>query len=224
MHVDLIDFNGNSNIGLFAYCTDEYCLVGREVTSKNIEVLEKVLKVPVHKINIARSGLIGVFLTGNKNKLLVPNIANPNELKKLEELKIDFEIIDTKHTALGNNILCNDDGAIINPDIEGKAIKQIEKALDVPVTLGKIADLDIVGALCAHNKIKGLVHRDAKDKELRLIEKMLKINVDIGTLNFGSPYINSSTIVNDKGFLVGKSTTGPEIQNADYAFGFLKNE
>lgn len=222
MHVDKIDFNGNSNIGLFAYCTNEYCLVGREVTDNDIKVLKEVLKVPVHIISIARSSLIGVFLAGNNNKLLVPNIVSDIELKKLEELKIDFEVIDTKHTALGNNILCNDDGAILNPDIEAKALKQIEKALGVPVKTSKIADLEIVGALCAHNTIKGLVHRDASDKELDLIEKMLRINVEIGTLNFGSPYIHSSTIVNDKGFLVGEATTGPEIQNADYAFGFLE--
>lgn len=222
MHVDRINFNGNPHIGLLAYCTDKYCLVGRDISDNTLKIMEDVLKVSVHKISIARTNLIGVLLAGNSNKLLVPNIVNKNELKVLEDLKIDYEVIDTKHTALGNNILCNDEGAIINPEIEEDAKEQIEKALQVPVITGKIANLDIVGATCAFNDRSGLIHRDATDKEIDMVEKMLKVTLDIGTLNFGSPFIKSGAIVNKNGFLVGDQTTGPEIQNADYSFGFLE--
>lgn len=221
MHVDKINFNGSVNIGLNAYCNDKYCLVGKDIPEADVKRLEEVLKVPVHQMSIARSSLLGAFLAGNNEKLLVPRIAYKNELKILDELKIAYEVIDTDHTALGNNVLCNDEGAIINPDIEEDARKQIERALKVPVVLGKIAKLEIVGALCAHNDKGGLIHRDATDKEIDMVEKMLKITVEIGTLNFGSPYIHSASIVNKNGFFVGESTTGPEIQNADYAFGFL---
>ncbi|PLW80476.1 translation initiation factor IF-6 [Candidatus Woesearchaeota archaeon] len=222
MHVDRLDFNGNINIGLNGYCNNEYCLVGKDISENNIEILEKVLKVPVHQISIAGTSLIGVFLVGNKNKLLVPNIVFDSELKALDELKINYEVIDTKYTALGNNVLCNDEGAIVNSEMEEKAIKQIEKALKVNIITGEIAGLEIVGALCSHNSNKGLIHRDALDKEIELVEKTLKLELDIGTLNFGSPYINSAILVNDNGFVCGTATTGPEMQNADYAFGFLK--
>jgi len=222
MHVDRLDFNGNINIGLNGYCNNEYCLVSKDISENSIELLEKVLKVPVHQISIAGTSLIGVFLAGNKNKLLVPNIAFESELKALDELKIKYEVIDTKYTALGNNVLCNDEGAIVNSEIEEKARKQIEKALQVNIITGEIASLEIVGALCAHNSTKGLIHRDALDKEIELVEKTLKLELDIGTLNFGSPYINSAILVNDNGFVCGTATTGTEMQNADYAFGFLK--
>lgn len=222
MHVDKTNFNSNVNLGLLAYATNEYCLVGKTVSDIDFKKLEEVLKVPVHKISIAGTELIGVFLAGNSNCLLVPNITFDSELKVLKELNINFEVIETEFTALGNNVLCNDEGAILNPDMDVKAKNQIQKALGVPIKSMKIADLEIVGAVCAHNTTRGLIHRDAEESEIEIVEKTLKISLDIGTLNFGSPYIKSAAIVNDNGFLVGELTTGPEIQNADYAFGFLK--
>lgn len=222
MHVDRIDFNGNSNIGLFAFCNDNICLVGKEVPKKCIEKLEKVLKVPVHKIYIAGTSLVGVFLAGNNDTILVPSIAFENELKELDKLSINYKIIDTKFTALGNNILCNDNGAIISSEFEAKAKKDIQKALAIPTSQQQIAEMDVVGSLCALNDKGGLVHRDASETELKKIEKLLKIDMEIGTVNFGSPYIKSAVILNKNGFLTGTQTTGPEIQHADYAFGFLE--
>ncbi|MBR9676445.1 translation initiation factor IF-6 [Candidatus Woesearchaeota archaeon] len=222
MHVKRIGFNSNPNIGLLGFCTDKYCLVGREVSKRHLKEIEETLKVPVHSLNIAGTSLLGVFLSGNSTCLLVPSIAFESELRILDKLKINYEVIKTNHTALGNNVLCNDKGLILSDELEQNAAKQIQKALGLKPINSKIAGLSIVGALVAHNDKGGLIHRDAEKKEIKLVEKTLGVKVEIGTLNFGSPYIRSGVIVNKNGFLVGDLTTGPEVQNADYAFGFIK--
>lgn len=221
MHLLKTDFNGNFNVGLYIYATDEYCLIGQDVPNEMINEIEKALKVPIHKLSIAGTGLLGVFLAGNKNCLLIPKIAFKEEIDEIKRLKINFKIIDTKLTALGNNILCNDKGAIINPEFGKTEETEIKDALNVPVKKGKISGLIIVGALGALNKKGCLLHRDAEDFEIEFIESTLDIKVTTGTINFGSPYIKSGIVVNSNGLIVGNVSGGPEIQNADIAFGFL---
>lgn len=223
MHVQKTNFNGNVNLGLYAYATDEYCLVGHDVPNERIDLMHQILKVPIHKISIAGTSLVGVFLAGNNNCLLVPKIAFDTELEILQKLKIHYKVIDTKLTALGNNILCNDTGCLINPEFGKPEENEIKDALKVPVKRTKIAGLTTVGALAALNEKGILIHRDSEDFELDFIETTLNLTAVTGTVNFGSPYIKSGVIVNSNGFLIGDISGGPEIQNADNAFGFLDN-
>jgi translation initiation factor 6 len=55
------------------------------------------------------------------------------------------------------------------------------------------------------------IHRDAKENEIKKIEEILKVKADIGTANFGSPFVGSCFFANSNGAVVGNSTTGPEI-------------
>jgi translation initiation factor 6 len=221
MHLIKTDFNGNFNVGLYAYATDDYCLIGQDVPSELIAEIEKALNVPIHRITIAGTGLLGVFLAGNKNCLLIPKITFNDEIEEIKKLKINYRIIDTKLTALGNNILCNEKGCIINPDFGKTEEETIKEALKVPVKRGKIAGLSIVGALATINKKGCLLHRDAEDFEIEFIEDTLGLKVTTGTVNFGSPYIKSGILANSNGFIIGSVSGGPEIQNADISLGFL---
>ena len=222
MHVIKTDFNGNTNVGLYAYATDSYCLVGPEVPSELIKKIEEVLDVPVHVLTIAGTSLLGVFLSGNSKIMLVPSITFESELEIIEKLEIPYQIIDTKLTALGNNIVCNDKGCLLNEDFEEIAQKQIGEALGLTPKKSKLAGLEIIGSLCVHNNKGALVHRDSKDFELEIIEAALGVPATIGTVNFGSPYIKSGVIVNSNGFIIGSLSGGPEIQNADIALGFIE--
>ena len=86
----------------------------------------------------------------------------------------------------------------------------------------KIAGLSTIGSLGAFNKKGCLLHRDAEDFEIDLVENTLGVKVSVGTVNFGSPFIKSGLIANSKGFVIGSLSGGPEIQNADSALGFIK--
>jgi len=222
MHVSKLDFDSNPNVGLYAFANDQFCLVGKGINKKATELLKKVLDVPIHSISICGTSLIGVFIAGNNDKILVPSIAFDDELKELDKLKIKYDIIDTKLTALGNNILCNGKGCIVNPEFKTKAIKQISDALGVPTIKGTIAGFEIVGACAALNDKGCVIHRDIISKEIDTVEKILGIECTNGTINMGSPYLKSGVISNSKGFIIGNISSGPEIQFVDEGLGFVK--
>jgi translation initiation factor 6 len=220
-HVMIANYNANPNIGLFCYANDKYCLVPRGFSSKLKKEFEEVLKVPVYEVNAAGTSLLGVFFAGNDNCLLVPEIMFESELKELEEYGINYHVVKSELTALGNNLVINNNICIASPDYEPAVLKDIEKALKIPVKQGMIAGLNTVGSLARGNTHGYLVSPDIEEFEKKFIKDNLKANITEGTLNFGSPYVSSAMICNSYGFVVGDISGGPEIQNADEALGFI---
>lgn len=217
----LLSFNKNSNIGLYGFVTNNYALVGREVDVKCVEEIKRILKVPVHQVNIAGTSLLGVFLVGNDDILLVPGIAFNHELERLEELGIRYKVFETELTCLGNNMVVNENGAVISKDFSEKDVTTLRKLLDLPVKKVHIADTSTPGSCIVINGEKGLVHKDISSEEIKLIEDILKIELLLGTVNMGSPYIKSGILCNDKGMIIGESSGPAEIMNAEEALGFI---
>jgi len=224
MHLLKTSLYGNPNIGLYGYCTDEYCLLGREVPFEKAQQIGQALGVPVHQMSICGTSLLGVFMAGNSRKLLVPEIAFENELDALEHFGIEYEVIKTHLTALGNNLLCNDTGCLANHEFSLDQRTAISKALGVELKIGKIAGLDTVGSLCAINSKAGMVSRDISKPELRFAEDLLGIKLTASTVNMGSQHIRSGLMCNDNGFVIGDASGGPEIVYAEDELGFLEKE
>ena len=222
MHILRTNFNGNPNIGLFGIATDEYCIIGSRLNQHLIEEIEKVLEVPVIHTTICGTEMAGVFCAANSNCLLLPDLMFENELAILKKHKINYEIIKTRHTALGNNILCTDSGCIVSKELEKDTISNIEKALKVKAVKSKISKLDIIGSTAVINDKGCLVHEDIKKEEKDLIEEILHTRCKTGTINLGSPYIKAGMIANSKGFVISNNSGGPEIANADEALGFVR--
>jgi len=222
MHILKIHFNGNPNVGLYGYCNNRYCLLGKEVPDHKAKMVEEVLKVPVHKITICGTSLIGAFVTGNSKTLLVPNNAFEYELRYLDNLGIKYTLIKAELNALGNNILCNDDGCIINPEFTPEQQKKIKQALGVEVKTCLIAEIDIVGSVAALNSRGCIIHRDVTKEEKKLVDSTLGLKSVPGTVNMGSPYIRSGLLCNDNGFVIGELSGGPEIVHIEEELGFLE--
>ena len=221
-HISLMSFDSNPNIGLYAFATDEFCLLAEEVADKHEDEIKNILQVPVYRMTIAGTGLLGVFLAGNANVVLVPEIANEDELKRLAEYGIECEVVSTKLTALGNNITSNKKTALVNDEFSDAAVKQIKNSLKIPVKKGKVAELTNVGSCLVVNNKGGLVHRDIKGFELEFLEKLFGCEIYEGTINMGNPYVKSGIIANSYGMIVGSHSGGPEINNADEALGFFE--
>ena len=218
------NFNGNPNVGLYGYCTNSYCLVGMEVPETKLHHIGEVLKVPVHRITLCGTSLIGVFAAGNSNTLLLPEIVFDYELKKLDHLGIKYKVIHTHLTALGNNLLCNDKGCVASPEFNAETVKAIGHALGVEAKTGKIAGLDTVGSLAALNSRGCAAHRDITKTEKSQIHKLLGVKCHESTVNMGSPYIRSGLLCNDHGFVIGDWSGGPEIVNIEEELGYLQEE
>lgn len=228
-HVARISIQGNPNVGLFAYATDKFVLVGKSATPEDIKAIEETLKVPVHTVSVAGTGLTGIFLTGNKDFLLAPSICFDYELNALEEICNKYDItllvVDTRFTALSNNMTFKDDIMLASKDVEEKVIKVLRKEMNLSrVEQLSVADTDVIGSTIVFTDKGGLVHPDISNETIEKLESILGIKFTLGTVNYGSPYVKSGVVVNSNGFLIGKTSSGPEVTNTDEALGFVTND
>ena len=217
------DFQGDPNVGLYGFATDKYAIVGgasREV----MEDLEKLLKVKVHTTHLLKLDLLRLFITGNSKHIVVPGFLPSSDMEELRAIAgkagVELAVIKTEH-ALGNMILMNDNGAIISPLIR-KHRNVLEKVLGIPVEVGQIALLNVVGSLGFATNRGCIVHPATMNNEAELIEEILKIKVDTGSVSFGSPYPGAGLIGNSNGFLASKNTAGPELERIAEALGFVE--
>jgi translation initiation factor 6 len=224
MFILTTNLNGNPNIGLYGYVTDKFCLLGLDVPLHTAKQIGSVLKVPVHQLNICGTSMLGAFLSGNDNCILVPSIAFESELKHLDKLNIPYKVIKTELTALGNNILCNNDGCAVNPGFPADVQKQISKALGVKVFPMTIAGVETVGSVACINKHGCAIHSDANEHEIHKLKEILKVNVDTTTVNLGNPFIGSCVLCNSNGIVIGDRSSGPELGNLEQVLGFLKQD
>ena len=215
MRVLQTDFFGDHNIGLFSTMSEKFCVIGGLLSKKKIEDISKVSGTEVFQSTITNSELIGIFCTMNSNGIIIPKITTDREYEAFKkfgkENDLNVNMIGSKFTALGNVVLCNDSGAIISNLISAKDKKTIEDCLGVKAEYSTVAGLDSVGSCGVATNTGCILHRDATDEEIKLIDSTLKVESDIGTANFGSPFVGSCSVGNSKGVVAGDSTTGPEI-------------
>jgi translation initiation factor 6 len=217
-----LEIHGSSNIGIYAYANDKFCLIGKGFTEEQKETFQKALDVPIHEITIARSSQVGAYITGNSRIILVPAIITEAEKAQLDKLGIKYAVIETKLTALGNNVFANDHYMFHNTHFEAKAIQDMKDALGVEGDPLELKGYEVVGSVVAMNAKGGLIQNDVPEDIRVYIEEKMQIPFERGTLNFGSRVIGGCVVVNSYGMVVGRASAGIEITNADLAFGFLE--
>ena len=227
MHIERLDFENSPYLGVYGFANDRVALIREGLGEKKLEILREVLKVPLIETSIMKSRIVGIFVGGNSNALIVPWYIWDAELDfinaQLREYGIEVEVVPFKSrlTAFGNLILANDKGALVSKDFTREEAKEIEDILGVPVERGVIADYTAVGSVGVVTNRGGLVHPEATDEELEWLSDLFKVDVYVGTANMGVPFVGSCMIANSYGVVVGHLTTGPEIVKIEEALGFL---
>jgi translation initiation factor 6 len=211
------NFNGDPNIGLYGFANDIYCFLGIELQKNVLQKIKEFLKTSFVITTVAGTELAGLFAAGNSNGIVLPKIVEDFEAKKLKRLDLNIKIMDVRETALGNLILCNDNGCLISSSLR-KYKKEISDVLGCEVETGKIAGLEIVGSCAIANNVGCLCHREAKEEEIKKIEEILKVKVDVGSISYGSPFIKSGIIVNSNGVVFSEQTTGAEMGRVEEVF------
>lgn len=206
--IEKYSHKGSENTGFYTLATNSYVLVPPD--HKRSDFFDRdVVETKINKTN-----LVGLFTAGNSNCLLVPSEVSDIELERLDESGINYRVLDSNYNALGNLILCNDQGALISEKLS-EYRDEIEDALDVDVTIGDINGLNpgVCGIANSHGAV---IHRDASEGDAVLVKEVLGLeDVDIGTVNMGSPFVGSGASCNDGDLLTGENTTGPEIGRFD---------
>ena len=142
-------------------------------------------------------------------------------IKVIEQQGFDVCIIEDKFNAAGNDVLINDKGALVHPNLEDKAIEQIERTCNVPVYRGTIGSLKTVGMAAVVTNKGLLCHPKVTQEEQHQLEKVFDATAMIGTVNHGVPLIGSGLVANTKGAIIGNLTTGIEMGRIEEALGFI---
>ena len=219
--LELMNFNENPNLGVFCRTNDDVAFIRKGLPKKQRKLIGKILEVNVVELSIADASVIGSLLSMNSKGAVVCDFIDKASLKIIEENDLNVCVINDKINAAGNDILVNDYGALVHPDIKEKTIKEIKDIFDVPVYQGTINSLKTVGMSAIVTNRGLLCHPKVSDEEKQVLEKVFQVPVMIGTVNHGSPVIGSGIVANTKGAIIGDSTTGIEMGRIEEALGFL---
>ncbi len=213
MDIFSAEISGSPNIGVYSKATDNYLIVPSKIATKDYLRIGNILNTKIVNSFIGDSILIGVLVAANSHGILLPHYALKNELNCLiKETGVNVKKIESRKTAIGNLILANDNGAIIDEQLnEPNIVKTISDILNVEVVSGTIINLPYVGSLAIATNNGVLAHPMIQETEKSLIEEVLRVPVERGTVNGGVPYVSSGMIANINGVVVGDQTTGPEL-------------
>ncbi len=218
MPVILSDIFGDPNVGIFAFANEKVAVLPAGTPAKKLASFKETLGVEPYPVGIAESRLVGIYTVGNSNALLVPYITTRQEIKTLKSSGLPVVVVKENKTALGNLVLCNDYGAILDPRLKPATVETITEALKVPHDTATVAGLPHVGSLATASNNGVLAHPKIREQEKSKIGKVLGVPVYPGTVNSGVPYPKCGLLVNSKGAVVGSHTIGSELLNLSTAF------
>lgn len=216
-----LDPFGNPNVGVYVRATSAHLFVPPGLTPQNVKDLEEALGHKAIETTIGGSPLIGSLMAANRNGAVVADFATDDEMAILERagLKV-LRLEQSRLNAAGNNVLCNDHGAIVHPDLPAKSVATVAEALGVDVERALVAGLPTVGTAAAATNKGVLTHPLASESELAFIKKVLHAPARIGTVNHGHGLVGAGLAANQNGVAAGSRTTGIELGRIDEALGF----
>ena len=223
MALFLFNLFGSASIGVYSLATDRMVIVPIQVPETRTQKLEEWLKTKVVTTTIGESVLIGALACANSKGIILPHFTQEKEIKAIKSASdVNVTVMDTKKTAYGNLILANDYGAVVDPRLKRKDVAKIEDTLGVEVVPSEIAGLPYVGALATATNKGVLAHPLLKEEEQKVLKDVLKVHLDVGTINCGIPYVSTGLIGNKWGAVAGFMTTGPEMFIIGQALDLVK--
>lgn len=212
----LSSYLGNPYIGVYCVANEGLALVPYDAPPSLVSDISESMGCEVMTATLAATNILGALTAINSYGALTTDMASLDELRPLRE-KHHFERIGDKLNACGNNILVNDNAALVNPDFSPSTVKRIQKVLQVEVVQSTVADHKTVGSMCVVTNKGMLCHPATSKEELRMLQDLFKVPTAIGTLNYGAPVIGASMVANSKGASVGFRSTPIELGRVEDA-------
>jgi len=212
-----LEVHGNPYIGVFCAANEEILLTSPTVPKSAIRHIAEALEVRAIAVSVGHSTVIGSLVAMNSNGILTtPYI----EAEEMEIIGDAVHPLPHKLSAVGNNVLCNDHGAIVHPGYDERAIAFMRDALGVPVVRGTVAGVKTVGAAAVATNKGVLCHPHVKPSEMELIKETLRVPVTITTANYGTALVGACMVANTKGAVVGSRTTPIELGRIEEGLGY----
>lgn len=210
-------------MGVYVRATSSHLFVPPALTKQNLSDLSDAMEMEPIEITIGGSNLVGSLMAANKNGAVVADMASEAEMDILRGagLKV-FRLERSRLNAAGNNVLCNDHGAIAHPQLSKNTLAAASEALGVDVVHGTIAEVVTVGTAAIATNRGVLTHPLATDEDRSFIKKCLHATARIGTVNHGHGLVGAGLAANQNGAATGSRTTGIELGRIEEALGFLE--
>ncbi len=212
-----LEVDGNPYIGVFCAANEELLLLDRAVPKPAVRHIAEALEARAVQTTIAHSAVIGSLVAMNSNGILTSPFIEDNEVEAIGE---PVYPLPHRLSAAGNNVLCNDHGAVVHPGYNDDAVAFISEALGVPAARGTVAGVRTVGAVAVATNKGVLCHPHARPVEMDLLKETLKVPVAITTANYGSALVGACMVANTKGAVVGSKTTPIELGRIEEGLGY----
>jgi translation initiation factor 6 len=212
------DVTGNPYVGVYCVASEHLAIVTEAVEPKTAKEIARTLDVQVVCTNIAGGTIVGSLVAMNSNGAMVTNFAEKHELARLPHgLRVGK--MEEKVNAAGNNILVNDNAALVHPGASNHTVKMIQDILGVETRRGSVAGIGTVGSACIATS-KGIVcHPLTSKEELKELSDFFKVPAAIATLNYGTPYLGACAVANSKGAYIGSRSTPIELGRLEDGLG-----
>lgn len=212
--IEKISILRSNFIGVYGRAWEDVVFLPSNVEEEIASRISEGLGVPVEKLLIDNSSLVGTFIALNSNGIIVSRNGTDHEFSENLSGR-NILVLKDKVNAIGNDVIANDHAAMIHKAFTASSQKKIEDALGVEVIKGTIGGIKTVGSAATVTSKGMLVTPEATEEEMRTLSELFKVPVKEGTANFGNMYVGSSILANSKGVFVGKETTPIEIGRID---------
>jgi len=203
-----LEVGGNPYVGVFCATNEGLLLVPRQFPKSAVRQMSEALGTNVALTTVAHSSVLGSLVAMNSNGILATPFIEPEEI---EAIPGSVHPLPHRLSAVGNNVLCNDHGAVVHPGYDEDAISFISDALGVPVVRGTIAGIKTVGAVAVATNKGVLCHPHAKPEDMEALKDALRAPVSITTANYGTAQVGACMVANSRGAVVGSRTTPIEL-------------
>jgi len=201
---------GSPYLGVFVRAGERAVVVPPSTPAPIERELVRVLGAAPVRTTVCECEVVGALVVSNSNGFVVGDALDPDERRALESIG-PVAVVPDRRNAMGNNVLANDTGALVHPELTDDAVSAVAEALGVPAARGTIAGLGTVGMAGVATNRGVVLHPKATDREAAHAEKVLGVPVHRSSANFGVPVVGACVVANSRGILVGRPTTPVEI-------------
>jgi len=211
-----LEIAGNPYVGVFCAANDEMLIVPPDVPRSAVRHIEGALGTRSIVTLVGHSTVVGSLLAMNSKGILASPFIEDDEIDAIGDAVYPLP---HRLSAVGNNVLCNDHGAVVHPGYDDETVAFIQEVLGVPAIRGTIAGIRTVGAVAVATNKGALCHPHAKPAEMELLKSTLRVPVVITTANYGAAQVGACMVANSHGAVVGARTTPIELGRIEEGLG-----
>lgn len=203
-------YSGSPYLGVYLRVAERGAIVPPGIPRALEREVCRLLNVQTERTTVLDNEVVGSMIAMTSHGAVVGGELDPLERAAIERI-VPVAVVRSRQNAMGNNILANDFGALVHPELSDTAVEGVRRALGVPAQRGTIAGLGTVG-MCGVATNRGVVvHPRTTETEARVLGEWLHVPVHRSTANFGVPVVGACVVANSNAMITGRPTTPVEI-------------